>query len=238
MTPTPPVAPTNNELLKDGGGELNVTATVAFNNYELRPEHRKLVEAAVTQRQMKMDPSLTAASPLVGQLMSGNDPQSPEFSVLSPIANAIVRDPRPTLQWQPVRDALSYDLTVTDKDYIKVAAQTGLTEPQWRIASPLKQGGEYVWSVTAHLRDGSKMIAPAHDTAIARFRVLTSAREQELRQAEQEYAGKHLVLGLLYARAGLRDETLREFKALAKANPGSPIARSLLRQAQAKRAAP
>jgi lipopolysaccharide biosynthesis regulator YciM len=55
-----------------------------------------------------------------------------------------------------------------------------------------------------------------------------------LAQARRGYASWRLVLGLLYARAGLLDEAEREFRALREANPNSELAHRLLKQVRTK----
>jgi hypothetical protein len=44
-----------------------------------------------------------------------------------------------------------------------------------------------------------------------------------------------LTLGILYAQSGLLDDAEREFQALLRANPQSPLVRKLLRIVREKR---
>ncbi len=50
--------------------------------------------------------------------------------------------------------------------------------------------------------------------------------------AKKKYGNSRLLLGILYADAGMLDEAEREFQALLKKNPGSALARKLLRKVQ------
>jgi hypothetical protein len=56
-----------------------------------------------------------------------------------------------------------------------------------------------------------------------------------LNQARREHPDAHLLLGLLYARAGLADEAEREMKTLARLNPDSEIVRKLMQSIRAAR---
>jgi hypothetical protein len=64
----------------------------------------------------------------------------------------------------------------------------------------------------------------------ARFRIVSQHKVARLTQAEKAHQNSHLLLGVLYAEAGLLKEAQREFRLLLKANPGSPVAEKLLRQ--------
>jgi lipopolysaccharide biosynthesis regulator YciM len=76
--------------------------------------------------------------------------------------------------------------------------------------------------------------APRPPAPQAKFHVLDAAMANELAQARRVYARWRLVLGLLYARAGLLDEAEREFRALREANPNSELAHRLLKQVRTK----
>jgi hypothetical protein len=65
--------------------------------------------------------------------------------------------------------------------------------------------------------------------------VLEQAKIEEIANARRAYAKSHLVLGLLYANAGLLDDAEREFNALVKANPQSTVPRKLLGSVKAAR---
>lgn len=107
-----------------------------------------------------------------------------------------------------------------------VATSPRLPGNSW-TPPPLKRGGVYSWQVKA-VKDGREFISPRPPASQAKFRVLDSATLNELQQARRAYGSSHLLLGLLYARAGLLDEAEREFGALQKANPDSAQARRLL----------
>jgi hypothetical protein len=90
----------------------------------------------------------------------------------------------------------------------------------------------YSWQVKA-LRDGAEITSPRPPAPQAKFRILDQAKASEISRAKRSYGSSHLVLGMLYADAGLLREAEQEFRFLLKANPNSEIARKLFRQAQA-----
>ena len=57
----------------------------------------------------------------------------------------------------------------------------------------------------------------------------------ELARAEKSYSGNHLVLGVLYAEAGLIADAERELRALQAAHPNDATARKLLLSLQTQR---
>jgi hypothetical protein len=98
----------------------------------------------------------------------------------------------------------------------------------------LQPGATYIWQVTA-VKDGEQILSSSAPPREARFRVLSAAQAAELSRAAREHANSHLVLGTLYAQAGLLDDAERELRALLVTNPQSAVARKLLLQVRALR---
>jgi anti-sigma factor RsiW len=161
-----------------------------------------------------------------GALLSGTSQGTP-FKLTSPVGT-VVREDRPTLEWQPLGGAESYTVMVSDSDLNAVATSPPLKETRWVLPRPLARGGTYVWQVTA-MRAGAAVTSPAPPAPEARFKVLSQAGLDELSAAERAGPSSHLLRGVLSARAGLLDEAEREFQALLQKNPRSPVARKLLR---------
>lgn len=118
-----------------------------------------------------------------------------------------LRDGAHTIQWD-AQGNLQSGLEGIDPpwiDWVRATVSTGIIV---RPASPAE---------TAHNVDSLR--DPA---AIA-----------QVRRAEQNassHSGSHLVLGVVYARFGLKDMAEKEFRALAEENPSSPLAAGFLRQ--------
>jgi hypothetical protein len=84
------------------------------------------------------------------------------------------------------------------------------------------------------MKDGTEIKSPVQPAPEARFKVLERMKEDELKRAESSYANSHLVLGTLYAQAGLLNDAEREFRALLAANHKSTVAQKLLRDVRAR----
>jgi hypothetical protein len=138
---------------------------------------------------------------------------------------------RPTFRWSSLEGATSYVVEVYDNDFNPVARSTELTNTSWSGAS-LARGLVYTWQVTA-TKDGQEVKSPAPPSRQAKFRVLDQAKLNELAAAKRTYSSSHLVLGLLYADAGLLREAEQELRAVQSANPDSQITRALLSQVRA-----
>ena len=160
------------------------------------------------------------------------DPGKATFDLLGPVGRVVAND-RPTFRWRPLSGAISYQVTITDpaRDYEEIATSQRLEHGKWTVDRPLERGRVYAWQVTAHTEAGD---VKAPEAAEAKFIVLNQSMADDLTRARKVYAGRRLVLGILYAEAGLLDEAERELKALSAANPQSSIAKSLLRDLQSR----
>jgi hypothetical protein len=155
-----------------------------------------------------------------------------EFSVIEPVGAVTLSD-RPIFRWSQLNGATGYLVEVYDERFGLAAASPQITDHSWTAAQPLKRGGIYYWQVKA-VKDGRELKAPRPPAPQAKFRVLDAARANELAHARRVYAPWRLVLGVLYARAGLAHEAEREFRALQEANPNSELAHRLLKQVRMK----
>jgi len=122
---------------------------------------------------------------------------------------------------------------VYDELFTFADASPQITGLSWTATQPLKRGGIYYWQVKA-TKGGREFKAPSRGAPQAKFRVLDAARASELMQARRAYGSSRLMMGLLYAQAGLLDEAEREFRVLQKANPNSELIQRLLKQVRAK----
>jgi hypothetical protein len=154
------------------------------------------------------------------------------FELLGPVAR-VVSSVRPTFRWQRLSGAVSYRVTITDPalDYREVATSRALDDVKWTVDRALERGRLYAWQVIARTENGD---VKAPEAAEAKFKVLDQTIADDLARARKVYARRPLVLGLLYAEAGLLDEAERELSAMVAANRRSAIAKSLLREVQSK----
>jgi hypothetical protein len=157
------------------------------------------------------------------------------FALQRPVGTVVQSD-RPTFSWKPLKGASSYSVSVFDAQLNEVARSEPLTTTMWTTPRALQRGATYRWQVVAS-EGGREVLLPSATAPEAKFKVLDQRQAEELSRARRKYANSHLVLGVLYAQAGLLDEAETELKALVKDNPDSAVARKLLQSLQAWRSA-
>lgn len=234
-SPTPPQPETAPAVaqINDGGGRLTLDREGRLSGADaLPPAYRELLKETLAGRRIERSPQLRGLARPGSSLMS-SEGQAGEFSVLDPVGDVLLRD-RPTFRWSPMEGASAYVVEVYDDAFNLVASSPQLNGRSWAAAHTLPRGKVYSWQVKA-VKDGEEVKAPRPPAPQARFRVLERAKADELARAKRAYPSSHLTLGLLYAEAGLLKEAEQELRLLQKANPGSEIARGLLRQVQALR---
>jgi hypothetical protein len=229
--PTPP--PQMVAQLNDGGGQLALNQQGELSGAEgLPPAYRKMLKEALTAPRIERSSELKGLSRPPSALKGdGND--GGNFSVIEPAGKVIMTD-RPAFRWSPMEGASAYVVEVYDSQFNLVTSSPQVKGNSWTPQQALPRGRVYSWQVKA-IKDGQEFTSPRPPAPQAKFRVLDQAKAGELIKTRRAYPSSHLVLGLLYAEAGLLDEAEREFRLLQKANPGSEVARTLLRQVQALR---
>lgn len=170
-----------------------------------RAEWNAAVEDALRRGSIEMPATLAA-------LMVRPDPMRAaseiESAALSP-AGAVIDDMRPTFRWRAIRGA-TYTVSVFANQEL-VAESPQLSEPRWQIDRELRRGEIYEWQVAVIL-DGIETILPAPPAPPALFRILDADAHEELQSARAAHGGDPLLLGVLYARHGMRAEAERELR--------------------------
>lgn len=232
--PTPePTTTAEVAQLNDGGGRLSLDREGRLSGAEaLPPAYREMLKDALGGRRLERSPQLKGlARP--GSSLMGSETQGGEFSVLDPVGNVLLND-RPTFRWSALDGATAYVVEVYDDAFNLVATSPQLNARSWAAPQTLPRGKVYSWQVKA-LKDGQEIKSPRPPAPQAKFRVLDRAKADEIARVRRAYPSSHLTLALLYADAGLLNESERELRLLQRANPDSDLARSLLRQLQALR---
>jgi cell division protein FtsB len=212
--------------LKDAGAIVGLNKQGKIIGFDaLPPAQETLLKTALTSGRLALPRNLA-------DLVAGDDTmmgpaERDSFRLLSPVGT-VTRTDRPTFRWTPLEGAASYRIRVSDSRFKPVATSEPVSGSDWTISRPLKRGALYSWEVTA-IKDGKEITAPTPPAREASFRVLDSAKVDELEGASRDHANSHLLLGVLYVNAGLLDDAEREFRALANANPQSDVARKLMR---------
>jgi anti-sigma factor RsiW len=137
-------------------------------------------------------------------------------------AGVVVESTRPTFTWPGAKRA-SYLVTVADGDEV-VARSPVLHAARWTPPDPLRRGRTYVWQV--ELRESQTRL-PSPDAPPAMFHVLEETTARELDEAHRRFPDDRLLLGLLYARAGVADRAREELAQFAAAHPEDAAARQL-----------
>jgi hypothetical protein len=232
-SPTPPTLETAPALVKlnDGGSSLTLDANGALAGVDQWPsDYQRLAREALMAQRVEKSPQLAGLSRPGSSLMGGDD-QGQRFAPIEP-AGKVTLTERPTFRWSRLSGATGYIVEVYDAQFNRASSSPMLTSLSW-TAPPLARGQVYSWQVKA-IRDGQEFITPRPPAPQARFRILDRATAAEIARARRDYSS-HLLLGLLYARAGLLDEAEQELGALQKANPDVAIVRRLLANVRALR---
>lgn len=224
--------PKNLIVLKDGNSRLELDENGNLKGLDA-PQYEGKIKAALTAQTVEISPDIKTLKSAGGILMGNADGGVP-FALSNPIGK-IIQTARPQFRWQPLKDAESYTVNIYDENFNKIAASEPLRNNQWTIDTPLKRGKIYQWQVTAALKTGEEIKSPIRPAPDAKFKVLDAAKANEIEQARKRYRNSHLLIGILYANAGLLDEAAGEFQMLLKKNPKSDLARKLLRKIQSKR---
>ena len=193
------------------------------------------VADAIRTGKLDLHPEMARLAGQMGTL-AGPEEESNMFSVLAPLATAVA-DPKPRFKWTAAEGASAYQINVVEETSGALVASERLPagSTEWTPAEPLPSGEVFQWEVQA-LRD-EEVIAntPAPPQPEARFRVLPEATVAELQETKRSAGGSQFVMGVANARAGLLDEALENFRALATENPDAPLLKELIAQLEAER---
>ncbi|MBI1760415.1 MAG: zf-HC2 domain-containing protein [Acidobacteria bacterium] len=234
----PPTAPTPEPAnliaaLTDGATQITLDRQGQLNGLtEINPPQRQLVLLALQAGKVTLP---AAPAPLGNRpdVLLGAPAGGETFALRAPVGKVVLAD-RPQLRWQPLKNATSYRVTIFTANYESVAQSQDLSTTTWTPPQPLPRERVYLWQVTAS-KDGQEIKAPVAPAPEARFKILDQAKADEIAAARRRTPVSNLLLGLLYAQAGLFDEAERELQKLAQANPQAPLAKQLLNDLRTQR---
>jgi len=220
--------------LNDGGQKITIDSAGNVTGLDrLTPTDVKLVKETLLAQNVTR---LLELAELVGEhgALRGNPVVGQSFKLISP-ARTVTADDRPTFKWEAIPGATSYRVYIGDAENREVASSGELLPPvtEWTPSAPLPRGKVYAWAVIAKI-NGSDVIVPAASQPEVKFKVLSEETLRDL-TALQSRTSSHLALGIFYVRAGMLEDAEREFQALNKQNPQSPVAMKLLRSVQSWR---
>jgi hypothetical protein len=156
-----------------------------------------------------------------------------KFDLLSP-RGTVVQSSRPTLRWQALAGAESYEVYVLNPNFDVVLKSGSLSGKSWTVTRALDRGQTYIWQVVA-TKDGKEITSPAAPAREARFRILDSKSQQAIEHFAQNKPDDPLALGIIYAHHGLLDEAERQLSSAATLKQSPELARKFLREVKAMR---
>jgi predicted anti-sigma-YlaC factor YlaD len=224
-SPLPPAAPGEDLIvLNDGGGQVRLSKDGRLSGLAgLAPATEQLVIAALTTGRVTLSPELTRLSGVTGQLQGSADVP---FSLLSPVAQ-VIRPTRPRFRWEPLAGASSYTISIYDEQDRPVATAENVSVTEWTPPKALSRGKTYFWQVRA-IKEENEILAPQPQQPDAKFVVLSQAENLALGKAEAENNQAKLLLGILYAKAGLTEEARSAFQQVQNQNPQTALPKKLL----------
>jgi hypothetical protein len=211
--------------IRDGGGRLALDAAGGLAGADHLPsDYRRMVKDALSRQAFERSPRLDGLI-RPGSVLMGPGEQGGRFSVIQPVGTVVLSD-RPAFRWSALEGASSYVVEVYDQRFNRAAASPALSATSWTPPESLERGAVYSWQVKART-EGQEITSPQPPSPQARFRVIEAAEATRLAAAQRDHGASHLLLGLLYAQAGLLDDAEREVRALEQANPDSEVVRRL-----------
>lgn len=228
--------------LNDGGRNRQITLDAQGNLRgveALPPSLRQRIKTALAEQRVNGLPQPADLAGRSSTLLGGVDNAATSagpggrFALQAPVG-IVVESDQPVLRWQPLAGAASYRVAIFDQDFAEVAHSGALTTTEWRLPRSLKRGGVYSWQVTASTDKGA-VTAPAAPAPEAKFKVVEPEKAAELAGARRTHGDSPLVLGVLYAEAGLVAEAEEQLQKVVAANPRSAVAKRLLRSLRAER---
>jgi anti-sigma factor RsiW len=146
---------------------------------------------------------------------------------LSPVG-VVVESQRPRLTWEAPDGARS--VVVIYAGERELTRSPSLRTTSWTPHIYFERGMTYTWEVQIQTR-GDLQIVPSPPAPAARFHVLDARTAEELENARAEHAGDPLLLGVLYARAGLEERARAELGRVG--GPEREVAQQRLREIDA-----
>lgn len=230
ISPALPEAAPKNETqyaLNDGQLKIDDRGNVLAGAENLSPSTQNLIKQSLQSEKISVANNLPGGSNS-GVLMSERNAENGvPFALRAPIGKIILEN-QPELRWKPLPGAQNYSVAIVDEKFRVVAESGKLSGTSWKPSKALPRGANYSWQVTAVKADGAETVSPSSPAPQARFRVVEQNLFDEISRLKQSGKPSRLALGVLYAKAGLRQEARIEFEKLLRENPASPLARKLL----------
>jgi hypothetical protein len=159
------------------------------------------------------------------EVLLGPVTETQGFELQGPIGSAVFSD-RPVFRWKPASGAARYVVAVFDENFEKVVESPAISATEWQPDRPLSRGRIYNWQVTTTIA-GKTVHAPTPPAPEARFQVVSQETADRIETARRDHPANHVLLAVLYAKAGDVDDAGKELDQLAATDPSTA---ALLRQ--------
>jgi hypothetical protein len=219
--------------LNDGIGPVALDETGIIQGLEGVPvELRSAVQTALSSARLQVTSAPSVKIGRVGTLL-GEAENSETFKLITPVGSIVLSN-IPAFKWESLPGATGYTVLVRDVHTGREIESEQLTYTQWTPKEPLARGHTYAWMVEA-VKDGRRLRSPALDKPYAGFKVLDKQVFDNIQRAQASWGDSHLVMGILYAKAGLKDAARKELKELQAANPDVRVINKLIKNLDSAR---
>jgi hypothetical protein len=209
MRPRPPAEVVRNPVVREPVKHPPVA--VAASGYG-RADWNDAVRNAIEHGKLER-PAILAELRPPAEVLRGEG-EARKNAAMSPVG-VVIDSTTPTLKWR----AAEGRYVVSVYDGFERVAQSGLLRSrEWRVPLPLKRGRTYAWQVEVH-RDGSVELLSPPPAPPAYFRVLDEKTSSSIADARRRFSGDPLLLGVLYARAGMQDQAMEQLRSYAAQDP-------------------
>ena len=212
--------------LNDAGGRIEINSDGRISGISSEQFTKKL-RAALTNQTLEISADARRVKSSAGTLMGPSAAAAP-FRLIGPVGRVVEME-RPPFRWRPVQNADTYKVGVYDENFRLVIESPAVNAANWTPNVALPRGRILQWQVTA-IVDGKEIVSPSRPAAEAKFKIVDAAAAAEIQHARRTAGNSHLLMGIVYANAGMVAEAEREFRALLQRNPNSEIARKLFTQ--------
>ncbi len=227
----PRPAPAPVAVLRDAGVMVRLEADGTLEGIAVPAAEAGWIAEAMRNGRLPLAPPLAASPRTV--LRSAEGAAQPALRPVSPAGSRVLSD-RPRFTWSALKDARWYEVLVSEEGLAPVARSGRVQSVEWTPERPLPRARRLLWQVTAHTAQGDVM-APAPPDPPAAFEIVGQREALEIARAEQARPPSHLLLAVLYARAGLPEMARAEAEALAAENRRSALVEALRRSVEDRR---
>ena len=218
--------------LNDGIGRVAFDETGSVQGLEALPvELRNTVQTALQNGRLQIAAAPAVKIGRVGTLLGPGDAET--FKLITPV-NSVVLSNLPAFRWEALPGATGYTVLVRDIHTGREIESEQLSDTQWTPKEALARGHTYAWMVEA-IKDGRRLRAPALNLPYAGFKVLDQQLLENIQRAQTSWGHSHLVMGVVYAKAGLKDAARKELKEVQAANLDAVVVNKLIRSLDSRK---